>query len=373
MNVLLVQGTSAGGVGRHVVTTAAGLQRRGHRVVLAAPATAREDFGVDATGAGFVAVAIGDRPDPRRDAAAVRRLRQISAGADVVHAHGLRAGALTALALLGRRTPLVVTLHNLPVGSVRVRAISTGLESVVAHQADAVLGVSGDLVSRMARRGAVRTERALVPAPPGRPASGSRQQLAARLRSELGLAPGTVLIVTVARLAVQKGLPLWLDAVAELTQRRPGADLAVLIAGEGPLRADLAGRARRERLPVHLLGVRSDVADLFTAADIAVCPSVWEGQPLVVQEALRAGAPLVATDVGGTREVAGEAAVFVPYGDPPALAAAIGRLVDDAGERSRLRVAALARARELPDDEATLEQLERVYATVRRERKRRAE
>jgi glycosyltransferase involved in cell wall biosynthesis len=368
MNVLLVQGTSAGGVGRHVVATAAGLQRRGHRVLLAAPAAAHDDFGVQATGAGFVAVAIGDRPDPRRDGAAVRRLRQICAGADVVHAHGLRAGALTALALIGRRTPLVVTLHNLPVGSVRVRAISTGLELVVARQADAVLGVSGDLVARMARRGAARTERALVPAPPGRPASGSRQQLAARLRSDLGLTPGTLLVVTVARVAVQKGLPLWLDAVAELTGHR-GADLAVLIAGDGPLRADLTERARRQGLPVHLLGVRSDVSDLFTAADIAVCPSVWEGQPLVVQEALRAGAPLVATDVGGTREVAGEAAVLVPYGDPAALAAAVGRLAGDAAERARLRVAALARARELPDDEATLDQLERVYAAVRRERR----
>ncbi len=121
-----------------------------------------------------------------------------------------------------------------------------------------------------------------------------------------------MLLVTVARLAEQKGLPTLLDAVAQLTD----LPIRAVVAGDGPLRAglesDIAGRA----LPVHLLGRRDDIADLLAAADVVVVPSLWEGQPLIVQEALAAGAAIVATDAGGTGEVAGDAAVLVPAQDP---------------------------------------------------------
>src|SRR5437868_3045826 len=73
----------------------------------------------------------------------------------------------------------------------------------------------------------------------------------------------------------------------------------VAIAGAGPLEDALSARIESEELPVHLLGRRSDVPALLAAADIAVVSSVWEGQPLIVQEILRAGRPLVATRVGG--------------------------------------------------------------------------
>ncbi len=100
-----------------------------------------------------------------------------------------------------------------------------------------------------------------------------------------------------------------------------------------------SSRALRDG-PLRLLGVRRDVPDLLGAADVVVVPSRWEGQPLVVQEALRAGAAVVATDAGGTREVTGDAARLVPPGDAAALAGAIEGLLEDPAGPRRARAAA---------------------------------
>ena len=365
MRVLLVLGSSAGGVGRHVAALARDLVRAGHEVVVAGPEPARDDFGIGATGATFACVPIADRPRPGSDVGAVRRLRRLSRDVDVVHAHGLRAGGLTALALgpvllaggAGGPT-FVVTLHNAPVGRGVVAVVTRVLERLVARRADVVLGVSGDLVRRMTARGAARAERALVPAPLAGPPHRSRAQV----REELAVPDGTALLVTVARLAPQKGLAFLLDGVRALVTRRADLSVLAVVAGDGPLRGELTARIAEQQLPVRLLGRRTDVPDLFAAADVAVCSSVWAGQPLVVQEALRAGAPLVATDVGGTSEVAGGAAVLVPYGDVDALAAAVAGLLDDPDRRAAASRAGLARAQMFPTDADALAQVLEVYA-----------
>ena len=104
-----------------------------------------------------------------------------------------------------------------------------------------------------------------------------------------------------------------------------------MVAGDGPLEAELTRRIDTERLPVRLLGRRTDVADLLAAADVAVLPSVWEARSLTAQEALRSGTPLVATRVGGVPELVGEAAELVPPGDPVALAERVALPLQAAG------------------------------------------
>jgi len=91
---------------------------------------------------------------------------------------------------------------------------------------------------------------------------------------------------------------------------------------------------------------------------------VWEGQPIAVQQALRAGRAVVATDVGGTAQVTGDAAVLVPGGDARALAQALRRVLDDPAERARLEAAASARAAALPTDEDALAAALEVYRDV---------
>lgn len=98
LRVALVLGTSAGGVGRHVRSVAEGLVERGARVMVCGPAATDALFGFGAGGARFAEVDLADRPRPASDARAVARLRRLLRDADVVHAHGLRAGALAAAA-----------------------------------------------------------------------------------------------------------------------------------------------------------------------------------------------------------------------------------------------------------------------------------
>ncbi|HEY7483484.1 MAG TPA: glycosyltransferase [Streptosporangiaceae bacterium] len=368
VRLALVLATSAGGVGRHVRSVAAGLAARGAHVAVLGPAPTDELFGFAATGTRFEAVDISDRPRPVQDARAVTRLRAMLSGADVVHAHGLRAGGLTALATKSRRSgaPLVVTLHNAaPSGGVSGAAYAA-LERLVARSAAAVLGVSPDLEQRMRDLGARSVRRALVPAPPT-PVPGPAAREHVRMELGVGQRP---LVLTVARLADQKGLPTLLDAAAGWAGRDPVP--LVVIAGDGPLERTLRARIEQEQLPVRLLGRRSDVPELLAAADVAVLPSVWEGQPLILQEILRAGRPLVATRVGGVAAMLGEpvestdgeVGLLIPVGDAAALEGAVSRILDDPGLAVRLGAAAAQRAVELPTEADAVDQLVAVYRDV---------
>ncbi|MEU4831705.1 glycosyltransferase family 4 protein [Streptosporangium sp. NPDC023615] len=393
--VALVLGTSAGGVGRHVAMLAAGLARRGHRVVVAGPPSTERTFGFAALGARFVPVPISDRPRPPDDLRAARSLRSLR-GADVVHAHGLRAGALAALALTGAGTPLVVTLHNAATAGGAVGAVYGLLERVVARRADRILVVSPDLGERMTLLGARHVEAAVVPAPPLPPSA----RPPGDIRKELGTGD-RVIFLTVARLAQQKGLETLLDVAGAVRDALPDEERSrqrdqdqdqgqgqeqdrdqehgqgqgrdreagdgnsgpvFLVAGEGPLHEELRRRIDREDLPVRLLGPRTDVADLLTVARALVVPSRWEGQPLVVQEALRAGTPVVATAVGGIPAMTGEAGLLVPYGDVAAMRDAVTELLADDGRARELADAAARRGRALPGEAEALTAVLAAYA-----------
>ncbi len=154
-SVLFVLATSGGGTGRHVADLAAGLASAGSTVTVAGPAGTLASLGLPSS-VGVAPVAIAERPRPVADLRAVLRLRRLARDVDVVHAHGARAGALAVLAArtLRRRPAVVVTVHNAAVGGRGVRAVHAVLTTVVARGADAVLGVSGDLVAQLRARGA---------------------------------------------------------------------------------------------------------------------------------------------------------------------------------------------------------------------------
>jgi glycosyltransferase involved in cell wall biosynthesis len=284
----------------------------------------------------------------------------------VVHAHGLRAGAAAALALAGgaaRRTALAVTVHNGPPSGAGAAMVYAGLERLVASRADAVLTVSGDLADRMRRLGARDAGRAVVPAETGAPPGAA---IAADLRSELG-AMDRPIVLAVGRLAEQKGLSTLLTAAARWQYRRPVPLL--VIAGEGPLASLLAEQARVQGVAVMFLGNRADVPALLAAADVVVVPSVWEGQPLIVQEALRAGRPLVASRVGGIPDLTGlGGALLVPPSDPAQLAAAVTRVLDRPDLAATLSAAASARAQLLPTREQAIQQAMSLYRRLSAER-----
>ena len=353
--VLEACGSAAGGVRAHLGDCARLLARAGHDVIVEAPDAALE--GLDLGGARGEGLEIGPGPGPG-DPAVVARLRRLGRRADVVHAHGLRAGALAALAL-GRRRPgrtrLVVTLHNLTVGGRLTRAVGERLERLVAARADLVLAVSPDLAERAAARGAARVEIAVIPAPPRTPTGAAPHAPSAE---PAWRGPGRRLL-TVARLAPQKGIGLLLDAAAVLQSRVDGGELPAFVwalAGEGPAARAARERAAAEELPVRVLGGREDVPVLLAEADVVVQTSLWEGQPLAVQEALRAGAAIVATDVGGTALTARGGAVLVAP-DAQALADAVAALLADDAAREAARGRARLAAGGLPTADDLADQL----------------
>jgi glycosyltransferase involved in cell wall biosynthesis len=364
VKVAFILGTSAGGTGRHVAMLAAGCAARGVRAEVFGPLQADRGFGFAAgagDGVGFTPVSIGERPRVPGDLRTITRLRRLLGAwrPDVVHAHGLRAGALTALAVAvirptahDARPALVVTVHNAPPGGGVTGAIYRVLELVVARTADSVLCVSADTEQRMRAAGARRVGRAVVPAAALPPAGDVSAETRSAIRAEFGAARGQAIVLGAGRLAPQKGFGLLLDAAARWVDIRPAPLL--VIAGEGPLAAGLRSRAASLQLAVTFAGHRSDVPSLLAAADVFVLPSTWEGQSLILQEALRAGVPIVATRVGGNPELAGEdAALLVPPGDPQRLADAVRAVLGDPALAARLRQAAADRSRALPgEDEA---------------------
>ena len=357
MKIAFVLGTSTGGTARHVKMLAGGCAARGTMVQVLGPAQTDRDFsfgggqdpGAAGPPVGFTAVEIADRPRLVRDLRAIVRLRRLlGRGPDVVHAHGLRAGALTtiAVAVARRRRPgvLIVTVHNPPPAGGAASSIYRVLELIVARGSDLVLGVSPDLEERMRAAGAHRVGRALVPA----------AGVSAETRGPLPL-PGNPdlarpVVLAAGRLAAQKGFGTLLEAAAMWRDLRP--EPLLVIAGEGPLEAALKRQAASLGLDARFPGHRDDIPALLAAAAVFVLPSTWEGQPLVLQEALRAGVPIVATRVGGTPDLAGEdAAVLVPPGDAAQFAAAVRAVLSDPALAAGLRKAALEQARALPDED----------------------
>ncbi len=338
--VALVRGSASGGTAAHVAALAAGCRAAGVAVRVFGPAPAAGLLGQDVP---VTPVKITDRPRPVSDAVTVARLASAFRAwrPDVVHAHGVRAGAFAALALLGRATrpALVVTVHNAPPVGRPARLSYELLERICARRADLMLGASADLVVRLRNLGAAEVTQFDVPAPLVQPPTADQ---VAKAGADVGAA-GRPVVLAAGRLAPQKSLDVLVDAAARWQHREPRP--VTVIAGDGPLAGELRARADRTGADVRLLGQRPDVPALLALADVVVVPSRWEARALIVQEAMRAGRPLVATRTGGIPELTGEdAAVLIPPGDPDALAAAVCAVLDDPTLAARLGQAARARS-----------------------------
>ena len=365
MKVIMLLGRSTGGIGTHVAELSADLRDRGVDVIVVTHPLTAQRFDLGPVRLWWPGSA--GRVRALRD---FRLLRRLVSTSDIVHAHGHQGGLLATLSTLGTRDPrkkpkLIVSQHN----AVLEGGGRTGLKRLaqrwVARHADLVTGASGELVREALAFGAGRAELAEVSSPrvpellAQQPADEPTRALLRHtllrqtLFAELALDQedfAVPLVVTISRIAPQKNLPVLVQAASRL---RNTCTWVVLGDGDPQLLAQLRRQARALGAPVHFVGARSDADRWLRAAEVFVLPSQWEARALVVQEAMAAGTPVVATDVGGLRDLVAGTGLLVIPGDPEAIAKATDRVLGDPGLRADLAARGREVATSLPDGRDT--------------------
>ena len=259
---------------------------------------------------------------------------------DLVHSHG-DAASVIVLPLL-RARPAVMTTHGLNLvrrlGGARQAVMARGLAAVAAscHAVICTSVSERDELAPIVRNSDLHKLRVILNGidPPNLMDESEREAV----RSELGIAPSTILGLFVGQLEPNKA-PL-IAAAAAIRVRAAGSPFVLAIVGDGPQAGqlhDLASDALR------ILGYRSDVQRLLSAADVFVHPSEREGMSFALLEAMGHALPVVAASGAGTPEVVGDAGVLFETGDEPGLAATLMRLSADPalraslGEKARMR------------------------------------
>lgn len=261
---------------------------------------------------------------------------------DIIHSQGKRADFHVALAGLGKSARLLSTVampvEGFPINQA-TKAVYRLVDYWVERRFDKIIVVSDVLRRLLTESHGLAPDRVsriyngIDPAEFGR---STREEA----RRALGLGAEEKVIGCVGRLVWQKGFSLMIDAMPEVLQGEPKAVLTVF--GDGPLREELKERAEKLGLgtKVKLFGFRDDVPRVLAALDVFAMPSLKEGFPILLLEAMAAGCPVVATDIDGVREAWNErAGALVPPNDPSALAKVVLRLLKNPTES-----AAFARA-----------------------------
>jgi glycosyltransferase involved in cell wall biosynthesis len=335
------------------------LRARGHEVI-GACAEGRFLDGPRAEGFRIVAVPFERRASPLAHWRAFRFLVRLfrEEKPDLVHAHMPISGFLARMAAWWAGVPQIAcTCHgfwfNNP-GNPARRAVGFLMEWIAARVTTVFLTVSEEEAQDARRLGVSRSAVAVHNGrDPGvfRPDPAGRR----RIRNELDVPDGRIVIVAVSRLVRHKGFPELAAAMRDV----PDAELWVVGERLGSDRGDdMASLLRNAGLGsrLRLLGYRADVAALLAAADIFVLPSHFEGLPMSVIEAMLTGLPVVATDIRGPREqvVPEVTGLLVQPRSVAPLAAALRRLANDPATRAAMGDAGRARALELYDEAKVL-------------------
>ncbi|UCH33718.1 MAG: glycosyltransferase [Armatimonadota bacterium] len=301
--------------------------------------------------------------DPRGVSGLARMLRQEAIS--LVATYGYKADILGLMAgrLVG--VPVVATCGGWT-GHTRLVCLYEALDKLALRLADRVIAVSEATRSALLQSGVDPRRIAVVPnAVDGerfRPGDGSR------LRAELGVAPDTAVIVSVGRLSREKGHRYLIDAAAQL---RSPQRIHLLFVGDGPEKPALERLVASHDMTAMttFAGWRTDVVPFYRAADIVVLPSLTEGLPVALLEAMACGKPVVASDVGGVAEVLGASAygLVVPPANPSALTNALACLVERRHFAHALAERARERATQMTFD-TSVRLLEHLYADVLRVR-----
>lgn len=334
----MVNGSLLGGGAEHVIAGLAGhLRRLGHHVSIATLSTGGEVL-ERLRADGFHIVAGLSRSGPNGMLALPARVRQVvrEEHIDIVHTHDLR--SLVDMGLSRRVTSCFRHVHTFHFGNYpHLPGKYLALERLFARAADRLVAVGYAQRESLAKALGLRRDRVDVvwngvdaPVAPAHPRRWSAR-------------PGVPVIGSISAFFPQKDLVTLLEA-ARLVHDR-GIAFHLVLVGDGPLRTDLEATVRRLGLVevVEFAGWIPDAAStVLPHIDLFVQSSRWEAMSMVILEAMAAARPIVATAVGDNERVLKheETGLVVPPGDPQALSAALGRLLDEPVLRHRLGVAA---------------------------------
>lgn len=285
---------------------------------------------------------------------------------DILHAHSSKAALVGRLAARLTGTPAVFfTAHN----SIFYeewpgwkKSVLAAAERFLAGYTTRIVTVSNVLRNELLAREGIAPDKVITiyngidPAP----------CLTARFRKEvlreLGLTPEKKVVGTVARLAPQKGVLYFLKSAAILS-RDP--EIVFLVVGDGPLRKELEAEASRLGLGERIIfaGHRRDVDKILPCLDVLVLPSITEGLPLVILEAMAAACPVVASAVGGVPEAVedGKTGLLVTAGDEQALAVAVEKMIAHPDAARSMGLAGRRRVREHFTVTEMVKKTERLY------------
>jgi glycosyltransferase involved in cell wall biosynthesis len=245
---------------------------------------------------------------------------------DLVHAHTSKAGMIARAAGLISGTPVVFTAHTWSFSacfSWQQQKVSVPLERLAGRTNYPIITVS-EANRDLAARHRISHPDKLITVWNGIDDTPHRADPGAAQRPR---------IVMVARFCSQKDQSLLVRALSGI-----GRDFHLVLVGDGPLRPELEAQSGALGSRITFAGERSDVAEILAGAQILVLATKWEGLPLCILEGMRAGLPVVASDVGGVAEAVsdGETGFLVPMGDEQKLRLRLDQLLRDPDLRMRL-------------------------------------
>ena len=284
---------------------------------------------------------------------------------DILHLHGYGATTFGRIAGAMRRLPTIVHEHANLTDTPWFQKIA---DAVLEQSTDIAIAVSkstADFVIRARQIPPDKVKTVYLGVPLDEFSRPRTIEEMAEARRDLGVGPGEVAVGTVTRLHDSKGNSYLVDAAALVLKERPQAKFYLV--GEGPLLPDLQAQAAALNLGDRFVfyGFAKDVAAVVSAFDLSVFPSLWEGTPLTVFEALAMGKPIVATDADGLLDVLthDRDALIVPKRDAAALSSAIVRMMDDEPLRARLGAGARQTGQQY-DIAAFVRKMERLYVLL---------
>jgi len=277
----------------------------------------------------------------RVDRGAVAAIREYVKNHDIdlIHTHGYKGNIYGILAARAARVPIIATCHNWPASTLPLRLYSF-LDRIVLRKANHIVAVSENVRERL-RRFAIPSRKITVI----QNGVDTARFASARpvLRHELNL-DGRTVIGVVGRLSSEKGHKFLLRAAPRLIEEFP--TVALVFIGSGPEQPALESLTRELNLQdrVFFAGFRRDMPQVYASIDILVLPSLEEGLPLTVLEAMAAGLPILASRVGdiGKIIVSGVSGLLIEPGSTDGLYGALVQLLRDPALRDTLRANARA-------------------------------